>query len=194
MIFEVNWSIDFGHTETGSRAISEWFCGVIFFCSNFKVEWENGVWAKIRFLANGFLFACGILTLIFDFLFLSDFFKKQFSQFAHSPFYVYFLVKSLKILWIVRQDLSCYVFYFVVKFFVTIMWRHSHFRSAFSSCNFKWISYVTSVFTLFGASFLFIRVIKFLVSLDIPLKNDFLTLKLTFLYFREIRSTECILL
>ena len=33
---------------------SEWFCGVKFFHSNFKVEWENGVWTKIRFLASGY--------------------------------------------------------------------------------------------------------------------------------------------
>ena len=33
---------------------SEWFCGMKFFRSKFKVEWENGVWTKIRFLASGF--------------------------------------------------------------------------------------------------------------------------------------------
>ena len=33
---------------------SEWFCGVNFFRSNFKVEWENGVWTKIRSLGSGF--------------------------------------------------------------------------------------------------------------------------------------------
>ena len=44
---------------------SEWFCGVNFFRSNFKVEWENGVWTKIRFLDSGFLFTCGNFTLIF---------------------------------------------------------------------------------------------------------------------------------
>ena len=27
---------------------SEWFCGVMFFRSNFKVEWENGVWTEFR--------------------------------------------------------------------------------------------------------------------------------------------------
>ena len=44
---------------------SEWFCGVNFFRSKFKVEWENGVWTKIGFLASGFLFTCGNFTLIF---------------------------------------------------------------------------------------------------------------------------------
>ena len=44
---------------------SEWFCGVKIFRSNFSVEWENGVWTKIRFLASGFLFTCGNFTLIF---------------------------------------------------------------------------------------------------------------------------------
>ena len=33
---------------------SEWFCGVKFFRFNFKLEWENGVWIKIRFLTSGF--------------------------------------------------------------------------------------------------------------------------------------------
>ena len=50
---------------------SEWFCGVKFFRSKFKVEWENGVWTKIRFLASGFLFTSAI-SLSF-FLFFSIF-------------------------------------------------------------------------------------------------------------------------
>ena len=33
-----NWSSDFGHAETGSGAKNDWFCGVEFFCSDFKVE------------------------------------------------------------------------------------------------------------------------------------------------------------
>ena len=44
---------------------SEWFCGVKFIRSNFKVEWENGVWTIIRFLAIVFFFTCSILTLNF---------------------------------------------------------------------------------------------------------------------------------
>ena len=59
---------------------SEWFCGVNFFRSNFKVEWENGVWTKIRFLGSGFLFTCGNFTLIFTVfsIFGSDFFLNGF--------------------------------------------------------------------------------------------------------------------
>ena len=44
---------------------SEWFCGGNFFYSNFKVEWENGVWTKVRYLASGLLFTRGKFTLIF---------------------------------------------------------------------------------------------------------------------------------
>ena len=47
---------------------SELFGGVKFFRSNFEVEWESGVWRKIRFLFSGFLwffFTCGNFTLIF---------------------------------------------------------------------------------------------------------------------------------
>ena len=59
---------------------SEWFCGVNFFRSNFKVEWENGVWTKIRFLGSDFLFTCGNFTLIFTvfWFFGSDFFLNGF--------------------------------------------------------------------------------------------------------------------
>ena len=57
---------------------SEWFCGVQFFHSKFKVQWENGVWTKIRFLASGFLFTCGNFTLIFTI----------FSQFFGSVFFL----------------------------------------------------------------------------------------------------------
>ena len=59
-----NWSILVTPKQEVERK-SEWFCGVKFFRSKFKVEWENGVWTKIRFLASGFLFTCGNFTLIF---------------------------------------------------------------------------------------------------------------------------------
>ena len=58
-------------------------------------------------------------------------------------------------------------FYFVVMIFVTTIWRHSHFLFI-RSCKFNWIACVTSFFALSGASFLFMRVIKFLVTLDLP--------------------------
>ena len=57
---------------------SKWFCGVKFFRSKFKVEWENGVWTKIRFLASGFLFTCGNFNLIFTVF--SIFFLNGFSN------------------------------------------------------------------------------------------------------------------
>ena len=138
---------------------SECFCGVNFFRFNFKVEWENGVWTNIRFLASDFLFTCGNLLwfLLFFRFFGSDFFKWfsrsnlssvepnfhfslvvfcSHAEFWHwfSVFFKFFIwfywemvfpirlysilglifVQSMKILWIVRQDLSCYVFCFVV--------------------------------------------------------------------------------
>ena len=67
---------------------SERFCGVNFFRSNFKVEWENGVWTKIRFLGSGFLFICGNFTLIFTVfsIFWIGFFSKWFSQSIQSSF------------------------------------------------------------------------------------------------------------
>ena len=61
---------------------SEWFCGVKLFRSKFKVEWENGVWTKIRFLAGGFCShaAISLWFLLFFFGFLDRFFSKAFSH------------------------------------------------------------------------------------------------------------------
>ena len=85
-----NWSNDFGHAETGSGAKKRAVLNN-FFRSKFKVEWENGVWTKIRFLASGFLFTCGNLTLIFlqFFRFFGwEFFSKWFPQSIYSPFLI----------------------------------------------------------------------------------------------------------
>ena len=49
-----NWSSDFGHAETGNGEKKRVALRQEFFCSNFKVKWENGVWTKTRFLASGF--------------------------------------------------------------------------------------------------------------------------------------------
>ena len=68
---------------------------------------------KFHFSLVVFLFTCGILTLIFCFFFIfwSDYLKNGFlnSLIVHSRSSC-FSVLSMKILWIVRQDLSCYVF------------------------------------------------------------------------------------
>ena len=76
---------------------------------------------------------------------------------------------------------SCYVFYFVVKIFVTsydvaICFVFSR------SCNFNWIPCVTSFFIFVELVFLFVRLIKFLVTWLASLKIDFLTLSSNFLY------------
>ena len=51
---------------------SEWFCGVKFFRSKFKVEWENWVWTKIGFLASGFLYAAISLWFLLFFRFFGS--------------------------------------------------------------------------------------------------------------------------
>ena len=61
-----NWSSDFGHPEAGSGAKERVVLRREFFCSKFKVGWENGVWTTILFRASGFLFTCGNFTLIFS--------------------------------------------------------------------------------------------------------------------------------
>ena len=68
---------------------SEWFCGVSFFCSKLEVEWEKGVWTKIRFLASSFLFTFANFTLVFNVFFFDfwiGFFSKWFSQSIISSF------------------------------------------------------------------------------------------------------------
>ena len=149
-----NWSSDFGHAETGNGAKSEWFCCVKFFRSSFEAEWENGAWTNVRFLASGFLFTCGNITWIFTVypIFYLIFFI-WFCQFTRSPSRSSFFVKSMKIHWILRQDLSCYVFCFVVKIFVTTKWRHNQFKSAFCSIVHAISTGVTSFFVLSGVSF-----------------------------------------
>ena len=72
---------------------SEWFSGVKF-CSNFKIEWENGVWTKIRFLASGF---ANMRQFHFDFyclflIFLDRNVSKWFSQSIHLSLEAYFFV------------------------------------------------------------------------------------------------------
>ena len=108
---------------------SEWFCGVNFFRSNFKVECENGVWTKIRFLGSGFLFTCGNFTLIFYcffFRFLDRIFSKWFSQSIHSSFTASFSFElnflfSLVVLLFTCGILTLFFFvffsYFLIWFF-----------------------------------------------------------------------------
>ena len=132
---------------------SEWFCGVKFFRSNFKVEWENGVWTKIRFLGSGFLFTCGNFALIFSVfsIFWIRFFLNGFSN----PFIVLsrssFLFSQWKFFEFYVRTCPAMFFYFVM-IFVTTICRHSHFLFI-RSCNFNWIACVTLFFALSGASF-----------------------------------------
>ena len=106
---------------------SEWFCVVNFFLSNCKVEWENGVWTKICFLASGFLFTCDNFTLIFT------------------------------------------VFrFFGLHFFLNGFSNPLTVRSRSSFLFRQWKFFELYVRTCPAMFFLFIRVIKFLVTLDLP--------------------------
>ena len=101
---------------------SEWFCGVKFFRSKFKVEWENGVWTKIRFHASGFSFTCGNFTLIFTvfWFFGSDFFLNGFPN----PFIVRswssFLFSQWKFFELYVR--TCPVMFFSSRLFLYIFW------------------------------------------------------------------------
>ena len=135
-----------------------------------------------------FLFSFDSFVSFFD-DFLMILFVFWLTLFKWSPGQVEYVWVFQSILWIVFQDLSCYVFFFVVKIFVTTIWHHNHFKSAFCSfvhaiatevrawrhillkrvfCSFAWSNFWSQVTYL-------------------TLKNDFLTLKLTFVYFNSKR-------
>ena len=74
-IFECLFLVCFGVSQIGVFILvtpiheverkSECLCGVKLFDCNFKVDLEIGVLTIICFLAGGFLFLCGMFTLIF---------------------------------------------------------------------------------------------------------------------------------
>ena len=65
---------------------SEWFCGVIFFRSNFKVEWEVGVWKKFAF---SLMVLCSHAAISLWFLLFFRFFLIGFSNGFPNPFIVH---------------------------------------------------------------------------------------------------------
>ena len=79
--------------------------------------------------------------------------------------------------------------FFVVAIFVTTIFCHNNFKSAFYSFVHAISPELRASFSApSGASFLFIRVINFWShSSYLTLKNDFLTWKLTFIYFNSKR-------
>ena len=90
---------------------TECFCSMTLFRSDFKVEWENSVWTKISFLFGGFFVHMRQFVFCFHCFFfdlLTRFFCERFCQSIHSPFW--FFIKLIKIIRIVGQDFSCYVF------------------------------------------------------------------------------------
>ena len=174
---------------------SEWFCGVKLFRSNFKVEWEYGVWTKIRLIGGGFLFTCGNFTLIFTVfsIFGSDFLNGfsnpfvvlsrssfVFSQWKFFELYVrtcpamFFFISSS---WFLLRpyDVTATFCSFVHAISTELhVWRHFSLLVERVFCSFAWLNFWSHLTYL-------------------TLKNDFLTLKLTFIYFNsEIRSNGCV--
>ena len=133
--------------------------------------------------------------------FLQFFFRFFGSDFFLNGFPNPFIVRSWSsFLFIQWKFFEFYVricpafFYFVVMIFVTTIRRHSHFLFL-RSCNFNWNACVTSFFALSGASFLFMRVIIFLVTLVSPHSQKWLPhfeIDFYLLHFKEIRSNGCV--
>ena len=79
-----NWSSDFGHAETGNGAKKRVVLRRDIYRSNFKVEWENGVWTKVAFsLVN----SCSHAAISLWF-FLFQFFESDFLYRFPNPFIV----------------------------------------------------------------------------------------------------------
>ena len=221
---------------------SEWFCGVNLFCSIFKVECENGVWTKIRFLGSCFLFTCGNFTLIFtvfsifwigfflngfpnpfkahsrpSFLFeinfhfslmvffsshaaiwhwffgffpyfLIWFFYKWFSQISHSPFLVWLFCL------VNENSLNCTSGLVLLCFFISPLW----FLLRPYDVTATFCSFVHAISTELHVSRHFLLLVErifcscawliFWSHLTyLTLENNFLTLKLTFIYINSKR-------
>ena len=101
-----NWSRDFCHAETGNRAKKRVVLRREISRSKFKVEWENDVWTKIRFLASGFLFTCSNFTLIFT---------------VFSIFWIEFFLNDCSNLFIVRSRSNQTIFVVRQNFWTTVM-------------------------------------------------------------------------
>ena len=78
-------SSDFGHAVTVTGAKNQWFCGLNVFRSKIKVELENAVRTKNRFLASGFLFTISLWFLLLFRFFGSEFYLNGFPN----PFIVH---------------------------------------------------------------------------------------------------------
>ena len=85
--------------------------------------------------------------------------------------------------------LLCF-FYFVVAIFVTTIWRHNHFKSAF--CSF--VQAISTELHVWRHFLLLVELVFLFAWLNfwshvtyVTLKNDFLTLKLTSIYFNSKR-------
>ena len=170
---------------------SEWFCGVKIFRSKFKVEWENGVWTKICFLASGFLFTCGNFTLFFtgffNFLdrifclngFHNPFIVRSRSSFLFSQwkFFELYVRTCPAMFFLFRRHDFCYDHMTSKPLFVHSFMQFQLncmcgviFRSYWSEffCSCSWLNFWSHLIYL-------------------TLKNDFLNLKLNFICFNSKR-------
>ena len=161
------------------------FYGVKFFHSNFKVEWENGVRTKIRFLASGFFCSHAAISLWFLLFFLDQIFLNGF----YNPFIVH---SRPSFLFEPNFHLSLVVFiWFFSKWFLSDFFFEVIYSIRFLSVLGLVCCLVDENFlncTLGRPAMFFYFVVRIFVNtLDLPLKNYFLTLKLTFIYFNSKR-------
>ena len=122
------------------------------------------VFKKWKLIFTRLCFCCSCVVLLLSLI----------TNSSHLPFKTAKMIvrsKNNTILWIFFHDCACYVFLFRCQ---DICYDHMTSQSLqisslfIHSCNFNWSACVTSFFTLSWASFLFIRVIKFLVVRDLP--------------------------
>ena len=146
------------------------------------------VWTKFPFLANGFLFTCGIFALIFSFFiyffrngFISSLIVRSRSSFLFSHWkFCELFVSTCPAMFLFRRRDFCYDRMTSQPLQICFLFIRS--------CNFNWVSAWRHFSLLVERVFLFIRVIKFSVTFDLPhSQNYFLSSILTFVYFNSKR-------
>ena len=116
-------------------------------------------------------FRCGVLTLIFCFFFYFIWFFLQIVPIHSVRSRSSIFCSQWKLFELYVRTCPSMFFYFVVRIFVTTIWRHNHLESAFCSSVHAISSEVGAwrhFSLLVERAFLFFRVITFLVTLDLP--------------------------
>ena len=175
----------------------KWFCGVKLIHFNFKVKWENAVWAEICFLPWERIAATLIQLLMkiwktFCWQGMNEKWKNK-SNFLAAKFFLQgtsFLFSQWKFFELYFRTCPA-VFWFRRRDFCYDHMTSQPLQICFlviRSCNFNWSACVTSFFAPSGVRFFVHLRDKIWSDLTyLTHKNDFLTLKLTLIQRDKVK-------